>query len=296
MADNKKPDLSTTSIHQTEDSSKTTGIEKLDRSLASEESQQIKDAASNSVSEEEKERKARIDAYWKKLNSNGSKKALDILNGTSRVSEDRPKRNNSVPEWMVSLGMLPKKKAKNQDAEGGISQGSGEDIISQNHEAETTKAETDATEDAKKAAAAALAAVKNAISVNKGEKIEVSEVRNFAGQDVKLRRLVDVNSKEAQIAQQREKMQSSSSSHLDALIEQISKKRKLNILDKSKQDWGEYKEEKGLEEELDAYKKSSNQYLDRVSFLQRTELREFEREREIRLARLSKRQQDSQRD
>ncbi|KAK9003187.1 hypothetical protein V6N11_060753 [Hibiscus sabdariffa] len=44
------------------------------------------------------------------------------------------------------------------------------------------------------------------------------------------------------------------------------KKPKLSVLDKTKKDWGEFKEENnGMEEELDAYKKSSNQYMDKVS-------------------------------
>ncbi|KAK8623944.1 hypothetical protein V6N13_065304 [Hibiscus sabdariffa] len=43
------------------------------------------------------------------------------------------------------------------------------------------------------------------------------------------------------------------------------KKPKLSVLDKTKKDWGEFKEENnGMEEELDAYKKSSNQYMDKA--------------------------------
>ncbi|KAK4857009.1 hypothetical protein QYF36_023641 [Acer negundo] len=57
-------------------------------------------------------------------------------------------------------------------------------------------------------------------------------------------------------------------------------------------DWGEFKEEKRLEEELDAYKKSSNQYLDKVSFLQLVDFREFERERDVRLAQQARRRPD----
>ncbi|KAL0916816.1 hypothetical protein M5K25_014356 [Dendrobium thyrsiflorum] len=58
-------------------------------------------------------------------------------------------------------------------------------------------------------------------------------------------------------------------SALDSILDQIKKKQKLSVLDKTRKDWGEFKEEhKGLEDELDAYKKSSNQYLDKVSFLQ----------------------------
>ncbi|CAM8954418.1 unnamed protein product [Rhodiola kirilowii] len=73
-----------------------------------------------------------------------------------------------------------------------------------------------------------------------------------------------------------------------AVDEQIKKKQKLSVLDKTKMDWGEYKENTGVEEELDAYKKSSNQYLDKVSFLQRADYREFERERDARLSQQSR--------
>ena len=86
-------------------------------------------------------------------------------------------------------------------------------------------------------------------------------------------------------------------SAVDAVLEQIKKKQKLSVLDKTKKDWGEYKDEnKGLEEELDAYKKSSNQYLEKVSFLQRTDYREFERERDARLAMQAKRKPDMRED
>ena len=110
---------------------------------------------------------------------------------------------------------------------------------------------------------------------------QIKEVRDFAGQDIEVKKLVDADSKEAT---------SGSGSAVDAVLEQIKKKQKLSVLDKTKQDWGEYKDDnKGLEDELDAYKKSSNQYLDKVSFLHRTDYREFERERDARLALQSKR-------
>jgi Bucentaur or craniofacial development len=68
----------------------------------------------------------------------------------------------------------------------------------------------------------------------------------------------------------------------------------LSVLDKTKKNWGEFKEEnKGMEDELDAYEKSSNQYLDKVSFLQRADYGEFERERDVRLALQAKRKAES---
>lgn len=114
------------------------------------------------------------------------------------------------------------------------------------------------------------------------------EVRDFAGQEIEYKKLVDADSKEAF-----EKTKVAAPTAVDAVLEQIKKKPKLSVLDKTKKDWGEFKEEnRGLEEELDAYKKSSNQYLDKVSFLQRTDYREFERERDARLALQAKRRFD----
>lgn len=120
---------------------------------------------------------------------------------------------------------------------------------------------------------------------------QITEVRDFAGENIEVKKLVDANSKEAA-----EKVSAPTGppSGLDAILEQIKKKPKLSVLDKTKKDWSEFKvENKGLEEELDAYKKSSNQYLDRVSFLERTDFREFERERDARLALQAKRRPDT---
>jgi len=239
-------------------------------------------------------RKARINAVWEQLNSNGSSKSPNAIPKSYKATEDKPKPKKCVPDWMVSLGIAPKKPSMvnvNIDGRQAFSDG-----LASNRQREVGTKSIEASEEAKRIAAAALAAVKDATALNKGGKIEVNEIRNFAGEEVKLRKFVDPNSTEAQIAQERTKMQAASTSSLDALLDQISKKRKLNILDKSKKDWGDYKEKEGLEEELDAYKKSSDKYLDKVSFLQRADLREYEREREIRLAQLSKRRVDSQRD
>ena len=108
-----------------------------------------------------------------------------------------------------------------------------------------------------------------------------------------MKKLVDADSREAAAAGV---ASTAPSTALDSILDQIKKKQKLSVLDKTKKDWGEFKENKGLDEELDAYKKSSNQYLDKVSFLQRTDLREFERERDARLAVQSKRRPENLRE
>lgn len=119
---------------------------------------------------------------------------------------------------------------------------------------------------------------------------QITEVRDFAGEEVEVKKFVDANSKEAS---EKAKATGAVPSAVDAVLEQIKKKPKLSVLDKTKKDWGEFKEEnKGLEGELETYKKSGNQYLDKVSFLQRADYREFERERDARLALQAKRKSD----
>lgn len=234
--------------------------------------------------------KAHVNAVWEQLNSNGFNKPHITIPKKPKAA-DKPKSRKPVPEWMVSLGLAPKRRLS-INLNSNAMQSSSDASESNTREEAQSKESSEASEEARRIAAAALAAVREATAVSKEGKIEVNEVREFAGEEVKLRKFVDPNSKEAQKAQEKV----ASSSGLDKILEQITKKQKLNILDKSKQDWGEFKEEKGLEEELDAYKKSGDKYLDKVSFLQRAELREYEREREIRLALQAKRRFESQRD
>ena len=123
---------------------------------------------------------------------------------------------------------------------------------------------------------------------------------------------------------------------LDALLGSLQQAKKVNVLDKSRMDWGDFKssdvkvskspEEKAavclacslqqnfsimrlcianqianiqancarddwqsialmqVDEELEGYKKSGDKYLDKVDFLKRAELRQYEKERDQRLS------------
>ncbi|XP_022999976.1 craniofacial development protein 1-like isoform X5 [Cucurbita maxima] len=154
---------------------------------------------------------------------------------------------------------------------------------------EGSKVLQNSSDDAKVLAATALSAVRDSTSTISGRgKVEIREIRDFAGQNVEIKKFVDAYSKEAH-----EKMKAPATSAVDAVLEQIKKKQKLSVLDKTKKDWGEFKEEtKGLEGDLATYKKSSNQYLEKVSFLQRADYREFERERDARLSLQARRRPD----
>ncbi|CAH9105039.1 unnamed protein product [Cuscuta epithymum] len=251
------------------------------------------DVAHNKTSDgakpEETERKARVDAIWQQMNKGVPSKTLNSMlqKHSSPVKSSMTKSSKSSTNWMTVLGLAPKKAAS--------------PVQSATEKQPTNITQLETNEDAKKLAAAALAAAKDAISTaaassNRG-KIEVSEVRDFAGEQVEVKKYVDASSLKEGVSDKAKGHPGGTVSAVDAVLEQIRKKQKLSVLDKTKKDWVEYKgEHKGVEEELDAYKKSSNQYLDKVSFLQRADYREFEKERDVRLAIQAKRKPDMRED
>ncbi|XP_058076171.1 uncharacterized protein LOC131224798 isoform X2 [Magnolia sinica] len=239
--------------------------------------EEIKPLPSPQAQLDEIERKARVNAAWEKMNSGISVKTPKLLVNKSSSTGNKTVQKSSS-NWMANLGLVPKKASSRQDMP----------------QKRPASVQNGTSEDVKRLAAAALSAVKDAAAVAAAAagrgKVEITEVRDFAGEEIEVKKLVDADSKEAA---EKAKAPTGPPSGLDAVLEQIKKKQKLNVLDKTKKDWGEFKEEnKGLEDELDAYKKSSNQYLDRVSFLQRTDYREFERERDARLALQARRRPD----
>ncbi|KAK4769953.1 hypothetical protein SAY87_030485 [Trapa incisa] len=222
--------------------------------------------------------KTRVDAVWEQMNKGTSSSLLQSI-CRKRSPNLKETKQKSSSNWKSVLGLAEKKIVPS-------SQDRPEKI--------PDAVPNDTGVEAKKLAAAALEAVKNAAAAaaNGRGKVEITEMRDFAGHDIEVKKFVDADSKEAF-----DRANSAAPSAVDAVLEQIKKKPKLSVLDKTKKDWGEFKEEnKGLEDELDTYKKSSNQYLDKVSFLQRTDYREFERERDARLAMQARRKTDMRED
>lgn len=224
------------------------------------------------------EKKSRINAIWEQLNVKDSATILKVgARNTNAKGEQSNIRKASPPEWMVSLGLARQK--------------SSSTFVNTSKDGSQT-VDTAAKEEAKKIAAAAIAAAREASITSKEGKIEVSEVRDFAGEEVKVTKFLDPNSKAAEFLKRKEEMMATSSSGLDKLLQQIDKKPKINVLEKSRKDWGDYKQEKELQDELESYNKSGDKYTDKMSFLQRSELREYERERDARIALRAKKQND----
>ncbi|CAH8299075.1 unnamed protein product [Eruca vesicaria subsp. sativa] len=237
-------------------------------------SEQPEKQSSSSVSK-------KVAEMWEKMNEGVPKRRVNFFSKSSTAQKTANNNNNN---WRGYLG-VDKKNKKNDYT-----------VVQK----EDSVLDNSCSEEAKSIAAAALAAVRNATATaaaaSSRGKIEITEVKDFAGQEIEVKRLVEAGSREA--LDRGDKASSSSSaaatpSAVDAVLEQIKKKQKLSVLDKTKKDWGEYKEEnKGVEDELDKYKKSSDQYLDKLSFLERADYKQFEKERDARLALQSKRKHD----
>lgn len=65
-------------------------------------------------------------------------------------------------------------------------------------------------------------------------------------------------------------------------------KTKLNTLQKTSLDWSQFKKEHGIEEELESYNKGRGGYIERKRFLERSDLRSYEIERDMRMAKRKK--------
>ncbi|KAI4469944.1 bucentaur related [Holotrichia oblita] len=126
------------------------------------------------------------------------------------------------------------------------------------------------------------------------EKIKVTEIFEFAGEEIKVEKEVPVNSTSARLSNKASgsdppKRGRGKAGGIGSVLNQLGKKQKITTLEKSKLDWDKFKKEENLEEELHNFNKGKDGYLDRQDFLQRTDVRRFEIERDIRNAERNKR-------
>ncbi|KAG2431195.1 hypothetical protein HXX76_009723 [Chlamydomonas incerta] len=225
-----------------------------------------------------------------------------------RLRAKRAKKAAPDEIWMRSLGLLPKSAARSGSsaaaaavasiaalapataaaaAAAAAAGGLGRDSASP-EPGGVGEAAAVAAEEKRSLAAAALAAARDAkASGSRVGKVAVTETRRFAGKDIEVTLMVDKDSKEAARAAARATAAppKPTSKGLDAMLAEIEKKKKVSVLDKTKADWSQYKAvNTNVDEELEEHKKSGDQYLDKQNFLKRAELREYEKERDIRLA------------
>ncbi|KAL4458082.1 hypothetical protein ABPG75_012947 [Micractinium tetrahymenae] len=216
-------------------------------------------------------KKAKVDALWSQLNRKpaATAAARPTSGGSgSLASLCKPARSQGQggadEAWMRQLGLGYKPKpAAGSAAKGGA--------------------------DKKTVAAAALAAAKAAASAagaaRMGGTITVQEQRRFAGQTITVNKEVAAGSKEAQKAAAEAEAAARKKAGLDAVLASLQQAKKVTVLDKSRADWKDFKKtDDTIEEELEMHKRSGDQYLDKQAFLKDAELREYEKERDRRLA------------
>ncbi|XP_064611523.1 craniofacial development protein 1-like [Liolophura sinensis] len=141
------------------------------------------------------------------------------------------------------------------------------------------------------------------------QKITVTKVFDFAGEEVKVKEEVDIQSKEGQKELKRLEEEKSESEKqktdkpvigrilgqkpaadsspkaaggLGSVLGKIGKKNKLSSLTKSKLDWDSYKKQEGIEEDLKIHNRGKDGYIERMAFLQRADVRQFEIEKNMR--------------
>lgn len=137
------------------------------------------------------------------------------------------------------------------------------------------------------------------------EKVKITKVFDFAGEEVRVTKEVDATSKEAKSffkQNEKEKPQTNvpstlaslpagsglkRSSGMSSLLGKIgAKKQKMSTLEKSKLDWESFKEEEGIGEELAIHNRGKEGYIERKAFLDRVDHRQFEIERDLRLSKM----------
>eukprot|EP00898_Chlorokybus_atmophyticus_P005781 jgi/Chlat1/6203/Chrsp44S05800 len=206
-------------------------------------------------------RKSKVEAIWAQLN-----KAPVRTSVTPAKQEQQHKPGFKSEPWLANLGKVARSSAEKSTDSAGTS-GSSTAL-----------------------AAAALAAAKAAVASvpDTSNKLAVTETRDFAGETVRVTRLLDPNTKEAAAAAKRKTDQEGSfAAHSDSALDSLLQK--MNVLDKTRMDWGTLKDKEGTSQELEEHKKSGDKYTEKVAFLQRSELREYEAERDLKLAAINRR-------
>jgi len=135
----------------------------------------------------------------------------------------------------------------------------------------------------------------------KPDKMTIVKEYKFAGETIKMSTTVDVNSKEAKEHQIKSNVVSPAtslpstttsqptglkrpgSSGLSSILDRIDKRPKMSTLVKSKLDWDTFKSAEGIDEDLKIHNRGKDGYLERQAFLERTDHRQFEIERSLRL-------------
>uniref|UniRef100_A0A3B4BAT0 Craniofacial development protein 1 n=1 Tax=Periophthalmus magnuspinnatus TaxID=409849 RepID=A0A3B4BAT0_9GOBI len=140
------------------------------------------------------------------------------------------------------------------------------------------------------------------------EKVTITKVFDFAGEEVRVNKEVAADSQEArrflksQSSPQENKETEEEFTYvlfffsgvkrpagLSKIIGRIGgKKQKMSTLEKSKMDWDAFKSEEGISEELAIHNRGREGYVERKNFLERVDHRQFEIEKTVRLSNMKR--------
>ncbi|KAK9788584.1 hypothetical protein WJX73_000442 [Symbiochloris irregularis] len=241
-------------------------------------------------------RAAKVDAVWQSLSA-ASRPSASNSRSTS-VPEQRPQQANGSSRTGFSLASLcgPVQKAKpvgqRQDwmVQLGFGTKAAADPIARKPDASSMSAEaqapvgqqargkppSEAVEPAKPSSRAAAAAALAQAAMT--QQASETETRRFAGKDVEVARAAPGPQSEDERARKQKQ-------GLDSVLQSLAGAKDVNTLEKSRSDWDTHKTLNPEEAaQLEEYNKSSDKYLDKVEFLRRTGQREYESERDRRLA------------
>ncbi|RVE71455.1 hypothetical protein OJAV_G00051960 [Oryzias javanicus] len=138
------------------------------------------------------------------------------------------------------------------------------------------------------------------------DKVVITKVFDFAGEEVRVSKEVSADSKEARTYMKSQKAEQDDAENPDkppvsdsplpgasakrppgmsSLLSRIGgKKPKMSTLEKSKMDWDAFKSEEGITEELAIHNRGKEGFVERKNFLERVDHRQFELEKAVRLS------------
>lgn len=118
------------------------------------------------------------------------------------------------------------------------------------------------------------------------QKTTVKEIFEFAGEKIEVEKEIKSDDKNGDNNMRTGLVAAASRARsgggLSGVLGQLGKKNKLSVLEKTKLDWSGFKKNQGIEEELQVHNKGRDGYLERQDFLERTDFRRFEIEKNLR--------------
>eukprot|EP00457_Paulinella_chromatophora_P007166 gb/GEZN01007187.1/.p1 GENE.gb/GEZN01007187.1/~~gb/GEZN01007187.1/.p1 ORF type:complete len:388 (-),score=135.17 gb/GEZN01007187.1/:364-1527(-) len=135
-----------------------------------------------------------------------------------------------------------------------------------------------------------LTLVKDSSVEETDDALVVTELKEYAGKTVSLRRkIVKGSHLEEEFRKERVKQQKQEG-NLGNLLAHLTKSKTITTLEKSRIDWQEDKVVEGDEHDLEQHSKSANSYISKQEFLQEADYAAFERERAVREQQRSQRE------